>query len=690
MNRTYFKRLSSLALALTVLLSLSVPAAAEEEKALTRTESAAQAAQNAVLYGGADSIQYALWEDGKVTLSGHDGVYSKTENRLLLDTDLYGIGSVSKVYTAAAVMKLVQAGKVSLDAPVTRYLPDFHMADPRYKDITVRMLLNHSSGLMGSSTAGAFLFGDADRSATEDLLKRLSTQRLKADPGAYSVYCNDGFTLAELVVEAVSGMDFPSYVHAALLAPGGLKNTFTPQDDFDTARLTKTYLHQDNRALAQDCLGIVGTGGLYASASDLASFGGLLTGDKLLSAASRKAMAAPEYEQGLWPREGEDAISYGLGWDCVEWFPFSQNGIQALVKGGDTLRYHAGLVVLPEYHMAAAVISSGGVSVYNELAATRMLVDALKEKGVTVDESIPALPPAKPAAMPQELLGKAGYYNSSMGQMEVTLSAAGVLQLSSLTVPSAPVQSFAYHSDGSFRDAAGTALLKLVTEQNGQTYLYQQTYSAIPDLGTLPTASYAAVRVEKNTVDPKTQALWTDAAANCCLVMNETYSAQTWLTGLAALEGEAPRSIPGYLGAWRIVDEAHARYELQLPGLGGRDGQDVSLENRGGTLYFQANGIVLGHRSLLRPLSGRSGVRATIQADGYARWYTIGANTAGLTLTVDRPEESGFTVYDAKGDPTASSAAWGDTSALLPEGGYIVFVGQPGASFQLTYSKAAN
>ena len=59
---------------------------------------------------------------------------------------IYCVGSVSKVYSTAAVMQLVDEGKVELDAPVTEYIPEFRMADPRYKDITVRMLMDHTSG----------------------------------------------------------------------------------------------------------------------------------------------------------------------------------------------------------------------------------------------------------------------------------------------------------------------------------------------------------------------------------------------------------------------------------------------------------------------------------------------------------------------------------------------------------------
>ena len=397
----------ALALALTLAMSLTVPALAAEDTAETSdpVEAALAAAET---YGATTSIQYALWKDGEIVSTGGSGVYSKTENRALTDDILYGVGSVSKIYTTVAVLQLAEKHRLSLDAPVTRYLKDFKMADPRYKDITVRMLLNHSSGIMGTGLGGAILFGEADTSATDGLLESLSTQRLVADPGAYSVYCNDGFTLAELVVAAVSGLDFMDYVDKYILDPIGLDDTFAPGGDFDVSRLAKTYRGDDTRALPADSLNAIGAGGIYATASDLAAFGGALTGTELLSQSSLDAMAYPEYSRGIWPEDTLDSLAYGLGWDNMEWYPFCQSDIQALVKGGDTLYYHAGLVVLPEHDMAAAVVSSGGVSTYNEMVANQLLIAALAKEGVSVDESIPALPAAEPAAMPADLLKNAG------------------------------------------------------------------------------------------------------------------------------------------------------------------------------------------------------------------------------------------------------------------------------------------
>ena len=138
------------------------------------------------LFGGAEVLQEArglagpcksldylaqLYEEleaagyREIVLTGQVGTFSRSENRLMTGDELYGIGSVSKIYTTVAVMQLAEDGKVSLDAPVTRYLPDFKMADERYKDITVRMLLNHSSGILGTGLSDAMLFGAANESA---------------------------------------------------------------------------------------------------------------------------------------------------------------------------------------------------------------------------------------------------------------------------------------------------------------------------------------------------------------------------------------------------------------------------------------------------------------------------------------------------------------------------------------------
>lgn len=671
--------------------TLTLPAfAAEQETAVppqTREERAQHAVELAAQYGGADSIRYALWEDGEITLQGGAGVYSRSENRALTEDILYGVGSVSKTYTAAAVLKLSEEGRLDLNQPVTAYLPDFRMADERYRDITVRMLLDHSSGLMGDTTQNAFLFDDRNTEAADRLLERLAPQRLKADPGAYCVYSNDGFTLAELVVEAVSGMDFMDYVRTALLDPLGLEDTYAPGDGFDASRLARTYASaQDTRPLPQDTLGIVGAGGIYATASDLAAFGGALSGTELLGRDSLDAMSTDWSVRGMWPEDSaDDQLGYGLGWDNVHMFPFNQNGITALVKGGDTMRYHAGLIVLPDHDKAVAVLSSGGLSPYNQLAGARILIDALAEDGIAVDESY-SFPEAEKAPLPEELREYAGTYGGLGSIVIISFGEDGSLYLTPAAAMGGRAQTYSYYSDGTFRDGENTILLRLATETNGRRYLFQKGYSPIPGLTVMGTANYGMERLEPNT-EAAAAALeaWAARSDQLYLIVNERYTSQVYLSNPFTAAGVLPEAA-GYAAMDRIVDETHARQWLELPGTGSRNGADYTLDVKDGVEYLHVGPYQCISDAFVEELYGGPGAYCTILEDGHARWFHTGS-LAGKTLSVTLPEQGGFTVYDQTGAVAASSVAFGDTSVVLPENGWIVFAGETGMRFHLSVSE---
>ena len=138
--------------------------------------------------------------------------------------DLYNVGSVSKIYVTAAVMKLVQEGRISLDEPVRRYLPDWRMADERCGEITVRMLLNHSSGIPGTN-----LHDHLDLEEEEELYTGKyrntpaywQTVKLRARPGSFSSYGNDGFDLVAEVVEAVTGKPYIRWLREQITGPAG-------------------------------------------------------------------------------------------------------------------------------------------------------------------------------------------------------------------------------------------------------------------------------------------------------------------------------------------------------------------------------------------------------------------------------------------------------------------------------------
>ena len=230
-----------------------------------------------------------------------------------------------------------------------------------------------------------------------------------------------------------------------------------------------------------------------------------------------------------------------------------------------------------------------------------------------------------------------------------------------------------------------TALLSFVRETNGETYLYQKAFATLPGLGTLPTSNYAAVKLPDNTVSSEIQAAWDKIMTMSVLPLTEKYTSQVYLSMGSTDTGEASELVPGYLGAARIMDAQTALYVPQLPGVGGRDGQDLRVFSENGITYLTSNNSLYMDAAAAPSLfTGAGWSYSTIQENGYARWYHVGS-AAGKTMSVHTTGTGGFWVYDAQGQVVASSVLWDDTSVTLPSGGLVVFAGDPGARFHLSF-----
>lgn len=632
---------------------------------------------------GITSIQYAMMDGGEIVESGVGGVYSKRENRLLTTENLYGIGSTSKMFTTAAMMRLADQGKVDLDRPVTDYIPEFTMADERYKDITVRMLLNHSSGLMGSTYGNGFLFDDADTQAHDTLLADLATQTLKADPGAFSVYCNDGFTLAELVIERVSGMSFTDFIHQEITGPLGMAHTQTMQDDFDRSSVVRTYNpYQPEQETPTDSVNIIGTGGVYATAEDLCRFAQLFTGETdILTDASREATFQPEYAHGQWLDVENNVVGYGLGWDSVDLYPFNLYGIQAVTKGGDSLLMHNSLIVLPEYGLSAAVSSSGGSSAYCQMLATSLLLDQLEEKGVITERlsALDTFTPAVQTALDADMKQYEGLYGDSTSLMRLTMDEAGTLTMANAYAPT-QAQTFLYCGDGVFKDETGFAELRFA-RQNGSTYLTARGCSAISGLCDLVSETYYLQKLPENTVTDEMQAAWDARQGKAYVSVTDKASSQLYMSGLPML---GIGTVDGYLLSNPLTDENRADVAIQIPMMGGRDTSPFVFENIDGVEYVHyTDGLYMDISAVPDIFTGARS-HLTIQPTGYNRWYNLPESLDGKTMTIQMPEGTGFVVFDAAGQTVNQSAVTGDTQVTLPGGGAIVFCGKAGDRFNLT------
>lgn len=650
-------------------------------------EAATTCAQRLVNEYGCESVQYALLDQGKIVVSGQAGRYKRGSDTKLNARHMYGIGSISKLFTTVALLQLVQEGRISLDAPVYYFVRDFKMADERYRDITVRMLLNHSSGLMGSAGQNVMLLGDGDSYSHDHFLQGLASQRLKAAPGEFSVYSNDGFTLAEILIERVSGMSYSRYLQRNISAPLGLSSTKTPRDAFNMHQLVKTYYPELDAPLSFEAFNAIGAGGIYSTAEELCRFSQIFLRpvQGFLNQGSIDATKAAECEQGIWPEGGDTTITYGLGWDSVGAYPFSEYGIQALVKGGDTYFYHSSLIVLPEYEMSVAVLSSDGSSTYNQMVGQRLLLTALQEKGIisSISSDKTFQEPA-PGIVPEELKEYSGLYATMQGLLKVEVGKDRIYVSNPYLTDTAPGE-FIYSYQGKFMVAEGKNYsdLQFVKESNGNIYLLNQSYSDMPGLGQTANFLYVAQKVEENTIPWEVQSIWNLRNGKRYFIVNEKYSSLVYPISSVIIELGNIGIIPGYFGNSTIIDEDMSQTRLQIPGVYGRDLLDYQFEKDGMLEYLHAGDSIYLAEEDIGFLSSDRASTYRIGKKGYASWYKIPGRLAGKRITIQVPDHSSFCVYSQYGDCINDYYISKDNTVILPESGYLVFTGEDGETFRV-------
>ncbi len=655
----------------------------------SRTKEFAQVKAELLVTGyGNTSVQYALIDQGEVKITGQAGVYSMNQSVVLNEKHMYGIGSISKMYTAASVMNLVEEGKIHLDNPVVDYIKDFTMVDSRYKNITVRMLLNHSSGIMGSSFQNGFLLNDNDIIYHDTFLKKLAKQKLKSNPGNFSVYSNDGFTLAEILVERVSKKSFSTYIRDMFTKPLQLSNTHTPQDKFNKTLLTKTYYPGYKMDYPVDTVNAIGTGGIYSTAQELCQFSTTFMKDSngILDKESLVAMENHEYERGIWPEGKDSGLAYGLGWDSVDLFPFNQYNIKALTKGGDTYFYHSSLIVLPEHNMAVAVLSSGGASSYNQIMGTEILLTALEEKKIieSVKEDKSYESPV-PVSIPTDVEQYAGYYGTLGGVINVEFNQNNELVLWNPLLSREYSQKFIHVGNGLFVNAVGKnyAIVEFVKESNGKVYMKNQNYNTLPGLGQTASNYYVGQKLDNHSISKSVKEAWLARSKERFFVVNEKYTSQSYPTSLVMTSFTLIDDIP-YIGGVKIIDKNYGKNILEIPGMYGRDLVDYRFMIKNKKEYLEAgDSLYISSKGISHLSNKKHSIK--IDMDGYGKWYKVPQTLVGKTMVVSIPKNGAYAVYDANGNCLRYSYMDKKKKTDLPKGGYVLFAAEKGTKFNVFF-----
>jgi CubicO group peptidase (beta-lactamase class C family) len=265
-------------------------------------------------------------------------------------------GSTGKSITALAIMQLVEAGKIKLDAPVQTYLPWFRVAVPNASQIiTVRQLLNMLSGIPRSIGQEQIANFDLSDSAIENNVRALAKIELISPPGQRYEYSNANYVTLGMIIQAVSGQSYETYIREHIFQPLDMQNSFTSKTEAEQDGLAVGYQKWFGMPVASPDLpfsrGSLPAGQLILSAEDFGHYliaqlnNGSYQGVSLLSPAGIAEMHQPPVNtQGV-------TTSYGMGWEMQHF-----QGVQVLSHDGAVPGYTTAMFLVPEKNMALAMV----------------------------------------------------------------------------------------------------------------------------------------------------------------------------------------------------------------------------------------------------------------------------------------------------------------------------------------------
>ncbi len=272
------------------------------------------------------------------------------------DTPFF-IGSTAKSLTAFAVMQLVDAGRIDLDAPVIRYLPWFKLRDSvQSSKITVRHLMTHRSGIPESACSEFLADRTIDPAASEAQIRWLAGVQPSGPAGSKWSYCNLNFTIAGLVIEAASGLSLAEYFRSRVFGPLDMRHSHTEWADAALDGLAQGYQYFF---------------GLRFRSEMPANRGGLAHGYYIMSATDVGHFLIAELNQGRYldrqvlspgamaeRHRGQVAVVEGRK-NTIGWMEYTFKGTTALDHGGSLPTYQSRFMVFPKDGWAVGLLSNG-------------------------------------------------------------------------------------------------------------------------------------------------------------------------------------------------------------------------------------------------------------------------------------------------------------------------------------------
>ena len=308
----------------------------------------------------------AIVQGDRVLLAKGFGTTEKGDSKPVTPDTLFQIGSLTKSFTAVAILQLRDRGLIDLDASVQRYLPWFRVADKQASTrITVRHLLNHTSGIPTTADRVIWQTPKTIQPSLEEGVRALRTVKLHSPPDVSWQYANMGYNTLGLIVEVVSGQPYPEYIERHILKPLGMGHSTFDLEIAARLGCAEPYWPRFGRwtklQLGDDVWSEPAGGKLFSTGRDLARYASAHLGASPVSILARQSLV-DAHSCGVAITRSDEEKQYVFGWIKTQF-----NGTPLVWHNGETAGYTAAVYLLPEKNLGVVLL----------LGAFSLLVDPI-------------------------------------------------------------------------------------------------------------------------------------------------------------------------------------------------------------------------------------------------------------------------------------------------------------------------
>ncbi|GAG94418.1 unnamed protein product, partial [marine sediment metagenome] len=254
-------------------------------------------------------------------------------------------GSMTKQFTAIAIMILQERGDLSLNDPITKYFPDYSVNE---EVITIKHLLSHTSGIKNYNGIQEWKEKIRDKISPEEIIDIFKNKQLEFAPGDKWKYCNSGYALLAKIIEKASGQTYKSFITDNIFKTAGMDHTYFGTDDQIIPDLVSGYRKEDGIILKAEYMSMshpYGSGDILSNVDDLANWMNALENNKLISEKSFGECFQPNI------LNNNTKINYGYGWFIGDFL-----GKKNLYHGGGVYGFVSHGMYLPEEKIYVVVL----------------------------------------------------------------------------------------------------------------------------------------------------------------------------------------------------------------------------------------------------------------------------------------------------------------------------------------------